>query len=132
MEHDELIASIVGERLRVLRNQRGITQLKLSKEVGVSRDTIAGYESGRTVPPTVNICLLCRYFRVSSDYLLGLTDITARNAVLESKDVGLLLDTVTELSITAEVSCHHKTLSKKSRLLLASTLALAQDIVKEN
>lgn len=63
----------VPERIRELRESRGISQEALAEILGVDRTTIVKYESGGS-RPTRNLKKLADYFHVSTDYLLGNTD----------------------------------------------------------
>lgn len=60
----------VAERLRDLRESRGISQEALAEIIGVDRTTIVKYESGGS-KPTRNLKKLAEYFHVTTDYLLG-------------------------------------------------------------
>ncbi len=62
------------ERLKQLREARGISQATVSKELGVSRYTVYSYEKGKTEPTLDGLAILANYFDVTVDYLLGLTD----------------------------------------------------------
>ncbi len=59
-----------GETLKNLRDIKGITQKELGKLLGVSRATIAGYETKNHQPDYEKLELLSHYFEVSIDYLL--------------------------------------------------------------
>jgi transcriptional regulator with XRE-family HTH domain len=63
------------ERLRMLREAKKITQLRLGMELGVSQETISGYEIGKAVPPADMLIKLADTLNTSIDYLLGRTDI---------------------------------------------------------
>jgi transcriptional regulator with XRE-family HTH domain len=63
-------------RFRFLREQKGWTQDKAAEVLGVSRSTIAGYESevkGR-IPRDETLLKIADIFGVSVDYLLGRSD----------------------------------------------------------
>lgn len=64
----------IGKRIKSLRNERHISQAVLSQEISVDKTTISGYERGRITPPLDVVVLLAKYFDVSTDYLLGITD----------------------------------------------------------
>lgn len=57
--------------LIALRKERGITQKKLGEYLGVSRSTVAMWESGKNEPDGEMLVKIAEYFDVSTDYLLG-------------------------------------------------------------
>lgn len=65
---------IFAERLKDLRNEKGLTQNQLAKELGLSHTAICRWESGLRMPTAQAIILIAKYFEVSADYLLGLED----------------------------------------------------------
>lgn len=65
---------IFRERLRELRIERGLTQSLLAKETGLSQSGIALWEEGLRIPNAQAIVTLAKFFNVTSDYLLGLSD----------------------------------------------------------
>lgn len=54
-----------------LLQERNVTAYKLSKETGLSETLISNWKSGRQLPKFDSIIILCDYFNVSADYLLG-------------------------------------------------------------
>ena len=61
-------------RIRELREEKKITQIRLSIELEVSQETISAYENGRHFPSAKSLIRLRELFGVSIDYILGLTD----------------------------------------------------------
>ncbi|MEZ3455242.1 MAG: helix-turn-helix domain-containing protein [Oscillospiraceae bacterium] len=61
-------------RLKILRELKGISQQKLALEINVSQTMISKYELGRAEPDINTICKIAKYFGVSSDYLLEISD----------------------------------------------------------
>ena len=61
-------------RLRELRRQRGITQLKLAMDLSMNQNNISRYETGRLQADYKTLIRLADYFDVSIDYLLERTD----------------------------------------------------------
>ena len=59
--------------IQLLQNN-SITAYKLSKDLKISEALISQWKSGRQLPKYDSINLLCDYFNVSADYLLGRTD----------------------------------------------------------
>lgn len=67
-----------GERLRELREERDLTQKTLAGMLGVSPRMVSFYESGAHFPRDERILLrLADCFGVSTDYLLGYSDVRA-------------------------------------------------------
>lgn len=62
-------------RIRQLREEKGMTQVRLSIELSVSQETISAYESGKHFPNVSNLIRLSELFNASCDYILGLSDI---------------------------------------------------------
>ena len=57
-------------RIRELRIEKGITQIKLSTDLGVTQETISAYETGKNLPSTANLLKLSKIFSASIDYIL--------------------------------------------------------------
>ena len=57
------------ERLKELRKALHLTQQELSDRIGVKRNTIANYETGRNIPIDAVVALICREFHVSEAWL---------------------------------------------------------------
>ena len=62
------------ERIKYLREEKGISQEKLADQLGVSHGIISFWETGKREPKLSNLILLAEYFGVSIDYLAGLED----------------------------------------------------------
>ena len=57
-----------------LLQERDISQYRLAKETGISEGNVTGWKAGRALPSVDALIKLSKYFDVSTDYLLGLTD----------------------------------------------------------
>lgn len=66
--------NIMGDRIKALRNERGVGQNKLAQDICVSNASISYWETGKQEPTAEAIFKLAQYFDVSADYLLGLID----------------------------------------------------------
>lgn len=64
----------IKERLKELRKEKGVLQRDVAKEIGVPESTYSNYEQGVSEPSIEIIKALCRYFKVSAGYLIGLED----------------------------------------------------------
>ena len=61
--------------LKDLRKKKGLTQEALASILGLERSTIGKYEGTKQVKPSPDVLIqIGKYFNVSTDYLLGLTD----------------------------------------------------------
>ncbi|WP_304508060.1 helix-turn-helix domain-containing protein [Anaerotignum sp.] len=63
------------QRLKQLREAKNMTQVRLGIEVGVSQETISGYEIDKAMPPADMLIKLADSLDTSIDYILGRTDI---------------------------------------------------------
>ena len=73
------------DRLINLRKELNLTQEELAKKIGYTRTAISAWEIGRNEPSNADTIKLANYFGVSTDYLLGKSDI--RNSGAKIDDV---------------------------------------------
>ena len=59
------------ERLRSLRERRGLSQGEAAKQMGIVRTTYSNYEAGNREPDNETLKKIATFFEVSTDYLLG-------------------------------------------------------------
>ena len=87
--------SITLERLRDLRNEKGKTQEEVANHLNISRTTMAKLETGsRNTDPSI-LYDLAQYYGTTTDYLLGLTNITRARETLPACDELGISDTAT-------------------------------------
>lgn len=91
-----------AQRLKELRKEKELTQAELSKKLGYGYTAIANYESGRNEPSLADLITICRILDVSSDYLIGISDVQKPCAILERSELAMLYQQMIEL---AEI-CH--------------------------
>ena len=65
---------IFSKRIRELRNGHDVSQMQLANALGLTQYAIGMMERGYRGTTIDKIVLLARYFHVSADYLLGITD----------------------------------------------------------
>lgn len=65
----------LGKRIKYLRETNRISQIEFAKKIGVSNAVLSRYESGDRRPDYDTLQLIADFFEVSTDYLLGRTDI---------------------------------------------------------
>ena len=63
-----------SERIKYLRVEKGLGQEALAKELGVSNAIISRWENGLREPSMSSLIALAKFFHVSIDYIVGLTD----------------------------------------------------------
>lgn len=59
------------DNLRALRKKRGLSQLRLAMELGLTQQSIHNYEAGKVEPDIRTLIELAHFFHVSVDYLIG-------------------------------------------------------------
>lgn len=65
---------IIGQRIKELRKERGISQKKLADAIGVDKRAVIFWEQEINEPKATYIKNLALYFDVSADFLLGISD----------------------------------------------------------
>ena len=61
-------------RLKQLRENKGISQMKLALDLSINQNSISRYETGVREADYKTLIMLADYFDVSIDYLLERTD----------------------------------------------------------
>ena len=64
----------MGEKIKEIRLENGLSQSKFGEMLHVSQDTISLWEKGKALPNTEYVILICKTFDISADYLLGLKE----------------------------------------------------------
>ena len=65
---------ILSKRIKLLREEQGLSQGTVSKAASITSRTYIRYEHGEREPNATAVAALARFFGVSADYLLGLKD----------------------------------------------------------
>ncbi len=73
------MSDIIGKRIRNLRTSNELTIDDLAKILNTNRSTVSKIETGQTSIKSQMIADAASYFKVSSDYLLGLTDVPSND-----------------------------------------------------
>ena len=66
------------DRLKDLRQTKALTQSDLANAIQSTKQAISQYERGIRRPDFETLNALCDFFNVSTDYLLGKSDVTLR------------------------------------------------------
>lgn len=62
-------------RLKQLREERRITQAEIAKELHIRQNTYSQYENGLRQLPIDALISLAKFYKVSTDYILELTEV---------------------------------------------------------
>ena len=65
---------MVYQRIRNLREDNDLTQQNIADELNINRRTYAAYENGVNSMTPETLIKIAKFYNVSVDYLLGLTD----------------------------------------------------------
>ena len=77
---NELYNKPFPSALRELMRERNTTQQELAKVLGRTRQSVSYYCDGSSSPDWETIAAIAKFYSVSSDWLLGLTDVRSTNA----------------------------------------------------
>lgn len=66
---------MIGERLAEVRKDHDDKQADLARKLNVSLAAVRSWEQEKSSPPHDMLVNICRLYQVSSDYLLGISDI---------------------------------------------------------
>ena len=67
-------ANILGRRLRECRGTR--TAKEIADRLGITQQTLTGYERGRAEPSCAMLAKLSMLYKVTVDWMLGLTNVS--------------------------------------------------------
>jgi transcriptional regulator with XRE-family HTH domain len=65
---------MLGDRLKLLRSEKKLTQQEMSEKIGIERSRYSHYENDRVEPDTTTLRKLAEVHKVSLDFILGLTE----------------------------------------------------------
>lgn len=66
--------TFLGQRLKALREEKGYTQKQLAEKLGINSVTYLHYEKEQREPPLSLLADIAKFYGVSVDYLLGLSE----------------------------------------------------------
>ena len=70
-----------GQRVTKCRRAKKKSLSEMSRELGISKVSLAAYEKNKMEPPYEVLIMLVQYFNVTADYLLGLSNKASRRCV---------------------------------------------------
>ena len=111
-------------RLTVLLDEHNMTQTQLAKKIGTSNVTICRYLTGERVPRLDVITKIADVFKISLDYLLGLSD--DKNIQNSSENSDLSIDIIIKNLFSLD---NHSHLSKNQIELIKKLLLANKDFI---
>lgn len=103
MEASNLIGydGCFATRLRELMKKSKVTQQDLAAAVGTTRQAISQYADGSVQPNIEKLYKIAEYFKVSADYLLGISEVTSSDIDTKAinKMLGLSEKAINEMQI---------------------------------
>jgi transcriptional regulator with XRE-family HTH domain len=60
----------LGGRLRRAREDKGLSQYDIAKEVGLNRPQVSRYENGHNIPTVLVLAAIAAYLEVSLDWVV--------------------------------------------------------------
>ena len=100
------MARSFSETMSALRRSRSLSQRRAAADLNISQALLSHYENGAREPGLDFLCRACRYYGVSADYLLGLSDLPGG-----AEDANRALAELTE-GLNALASRGHKMLEE--------------------
>ncbi len=100
-----MYAEFVRERITALRLQKGVSEYKMSYDLGHSRGYINNISSGKTLPSMVEFFAICDYFGITpaeffdsdTKYPLIKKELAQSAASLAEEDMRLILEIIARL-----------------------------------
>ena len=77
--------TIFGERVRILRKEKGVTQLDVARAMGLSKGTIGMWEAGNREANFKILTKLAVYFNTTADYIIGITDKNSTDSIIPNE-----------------------------------------------
>lgn len=110
-----------NNKLKMLRQERGLSQQRLADEVRMSKSSINMYERGEREPGIETVKRIADFFNVDVDYLFGISDIRKRRSLKIGTDR-------TNKSIARNIK-HHREVANLSQKQFADLLGVDEAVV---
>ena len=90
------------KRLKDIREENDLTQTKIANILNIKRSAYSLWELGINTIPIKYLNMFCNYFKVSMDYVLGLTNIKNYNIINNEIDLNILASRLKEIRLKEE------------------------------
>lgn len=96
---EETFAKRFQQLLKERKEASGLTLRELAKDLDVSLGILSDWQNGKKIPRMDSVIRLAQYFNVTTDYLLGLTDVrtTDSSVRVAAEYTGLMEEAITFL-----------------------------------
>lgn len=127
-------------KIKDLREEYDLTQLKMSEIMNVSKSNYARWETNESIIPLKHLNNLCNYFNVSMDYITGLSkekNYIIINKKLNKELIGKRLkefrenNNLTQEELSKQINTSHSTISAYESGKTMLLTAFAYDICKK-
>lgn len=127
-------------KIKDLREEYDLTQLKMSEIMNVSKSNYARWETNESIIPLKHLNNLCNYFNVSMDYITGLSkekNYIIINKKLNKELIGKRLkefrenNNLTQEELAKQINTSHPTISAYESGKTMLLTAFAYDICKK-
>lgn len=92
----------MGERIKQLRKETGMTQTALAEALGVTKGTVSTWETNNRTPNFETLDAMCDLFKKSIDYIMGRSDDSTYKSFDENDEsvaLSQIEDDLTEYSL---------------------------------
>lgn len=96
---------VLSEKLYELRKKVGLSQEQLAEQLGVSRQAISKWESGKAIPESDTLISISKYFKVTLDFLMKEDDPYTFKPVVVKENTQPETNSGREKHIIGIVSC---------------------------
>lgn len=96
--------AVFPSRLSELMRDQKVSQEKLANALGVKRQTVSLYKTGQSSPNADQLCKIARFFNISADWLLGLSEAKSPDSDIQRicQQTGISEDIVKWLQIVSK------------------------------
>ena len=99
MKRERVKLRSFGDKLKKLRNIRGLTQEKFADEMNISLDTVKNWEQGYNYPSIDTLVDIAEYLKCDFDYLIGQQETPSKEYAHISDMIGISEAAAAQLSI---------------------------------
>lgn len=132
--------TVSGDRIKILREEKKLSQLELAERIGINNSVLSRIESGKRSIEENEINLFADFFEVSGDYILGRS--TNRNhpyyklTAKDEKDIGKNLERMlADLESNEALAFNGEPMDEETKRLFAisleNSLRLARELSKQ-